>query len=398
MTAGCPEEPERMLKMQKQKAFSYIDAHREEMLSLWRDLVNMESGSADKAGVDAVHAVIKDVLVREGAVVRMAEYEQAGNLLIAEVGGGRPRPVVIFLGHVDTVFKSGTVRERPFTIKDGKAYGPGVLDMKGGVVAFLYAIKALNAAGFTERPIKVLLAGDEETGHANTNAAQVFVAEAAGAAAAFNCETGFVDDAIVVGRKGVAQFDLEVRGVAAHVGNDPENGRSAIVEIAHKLLEIEKLTDWQEGTTFNVGVIQGGTVPNATPDYARIKIDVRFAMESAVAKFTKQLEVIAAKTYVPGTTTTLTPGACFQAMRTTDGVTWLFNLVKETCAENGFGEPYAKVVGGGSDSAYTVIAGVPTVCAMGVKGGRNHSTEEYAVVETLFERAKLLAACVFKLP
>jgi glutamate carboxypeptidase len=269
--------------------------------------------------------------------------------------------------------------------------------MKGGVVAFLYAIKALNAVGFCERPIKVLLAGDEENGHANSDAAEVFVKEAAGCVAAFNGETGFIDDAIIVGRKGVAVFDMEVRGVAAHVGNDPENGRSAIVEIAHKLIEIEKLTDWKEGTSFNVGVIEGGTVPNATPDYAKIKIDVRFVDENASLKFTKQLEDIAAQTYVPGTTTILTRGASFKPMKTTEGVKQLFSLVKETYAENGFGTPYEKMVGGGADSAYTVIAGVPTVCAMGVKGSRNHSPEEYAIVETLFERSKLLAACVLNL-
>jgi glutamate carboxypeptidase len=383
--------------MTKDKAFRFIDDRREEMLALWRDLVNRDSGSADKAGVDALQNSIKGILEREGAVVRIVEHEKAGNTLIAEIGGERPAPPVIFLGHVDTVFKAGTAEQRPFTIKDGKAFGPGVLDMKGGVVAFLYAIKALNAAGYAERPVKVLLAGDEETGHAGSNAAEVIGAEAAGAAAAFNCETGFVDDALVVGRKGVVQFDMEVRGVAAHVGNDPENGRSAIVEIAHKLLEIEKLTDWQVGTTYNVGVIEGGTVANATPDYAKIKIDVRFVTEDAIDKIGRQLAAVAAKTYVPGTTTTLTRRTSFQTMRTTEGVKRLFALVSDTCAENGLAAPYEKTVGGGSDSAYTVIAGVPTVCAMGVKGGRNHSADEYAVVETLFERAKLLAACVLNL-
>ncbi|WP_231881926.1 M20 family metallopeptidase [Anaerosporomusa subterranea] len=383
--------------LQKQTIFKFIDDHREEMLTLWRDLVNQESGSADKEGIDKVQAKIKNFLENEGAVVRIVEYEQAGNLLIAEIGSDRTQSPVLFSGHVDTVFKNGTIEKRPFTIRDGKAYGPGALDMKGGVVAFLYAIKALNAAGFAERPIKVLLAGDEEIGHANSNAAEVFVKEAAGCIAAFNCETGFVDDAIVVGRKGVGRYDMEVRGVAAHVGNDPENGRSAIVEIAHKLLAIEKLTDWQAGTSFNVGVIEGGTVPNATPDYAKIKIDVRFADETAIPKFTKQLEDIAATTYVPGTTTTMTGGASFKPMQTTEGVKRLFNLVKEVYAENGFGTPNEKVVGGGADSAYTVIAGVPTVCAMGVKGGRNHSPEEYALVESVFERAKLLADCVLNL-
>lgn len=377
--------------------FSYIDEHRQEMLDLWRELVNMESGSTDKAGVDRVQTKLKDLLEQEGAAVRIIEYEQAGNMLVAEISGEGNRPPVLFSGHVDTVFKTGTTATRPFFVKDGKAYGPGVLDMKGGVVAFLYAIKALKSAGFSERPIKILLAGDEETGHPNSNAADIFIREAAGSIAAFNCETGFVDDAIVVGRKGVARFDMEVRGIAAHVGNDPENGRSAIVEIAHKLLEIEKFTAWQEGVSFNVGVIEGGTVPNATPDYAKIKIDVRFVSENSIPKFTKQMEDIAAKTYVPGTTTLLTGGASFKPMQTTDDVKRLFALVKDTYAQMGLGEPYEKFVGGGADSAYTVIAGVPTVCAMGVKGGRNHSPEEYAVVETLFERAKLLAACVVNL-
>lgn len=206
-----------------------------------------------------------------------------------------------------------------------------------------------------------------------------------------------MDNAIVVGRKGVAMYDMEVRGVAAHVGNDPENGRSAIVEIANKLLEIEKLTDWEEGTSFNVGVIEGGTVPNATPDYAKIRFDIRYRNEEAIPKFTSQLDAIVAKTYVPDTTTTMEMKAGFKPMKTTEGVNRLFNLVKDACAESGFPEPYAKVIGGGSDSAYTVIAGVPTVCAMGVKGGRNHSSDEYAIVESLFERAKLLAACVLNL-
>lgn len=383
--------------MLKQKVFHYIDDHREEMMALWQEFVNQESGSADKAGIDRLQARIKDILLTAGAAVRIVEHEQAGNMLVAQIGADRPEPPVLFLGHVDTVFKAGTIEKRPFTILDGKAYGPGVLDMKGGVVAFLYAIKALNAAGFAERPIKVLLAGDEETAHCNTNAAEEFIKEAAGCIAAFNCETGFVDDAIVVGRKGVARFDLEVRGVAAHVGNDPENGRSAIVEIAHKLLEIEQLTDWQKGISFNVGVIEGGTVPNATPDYAKIQIDVRFSDEACIPYFTERIEAIAAKTFVPGTTTVLQAGASFKPMKTTEGVRRLFGLVREVYVENGFGSPYEKTVGGGADSAFTVIAGVPTVCAMGVKGGRNHSPEEYAIVESLFERAKLLAACVLSL-
>jgi len=383
--------------MKKEQAFSFIDHHREEMLILWRDLVNHDSGNGDKAGIDLLQVKLKNFLECLGAKVKLVEFEQAGNMLIAEIGCERKTDPVIFLGHIDTVFSKGEAEKRPFTIIDGKAFGPGVLDMKGGVVAFLYAIKALQAVNVSHRPIKIILAGDEENGHQKSSAAAVIEQEATGAIAAFNCETGFVDDAIVVGRKGVATFTMETFGIAAHVGNNPEIGRSAIVEIAHKVLAIEKLTNWQAGILFNVGVIEGGTVANATPDYAKIKIDVRFTREVDIPVFRRQLQKIADQTYVEGTTTKLKLGVCFKPMDTTAGVKELFSLVQETAQENKLGILYAKKVGGASDSAYTVLSGTPTVCGMGVKGGRNHSKEEYAIVESLYERAKLLVAVVLKL-
>ncbi|MBU2702168.1 glutamate carboxypeptidase [Sporomusaceae bacterium BoRhaA] len=386
-----------MEQQKKQLAFQFVEDHRQEMLSLWQELVNTESGSSEQAGIAMIAQKVKKVLADEGASIRLAEFEKAGNTLVGEIGVNRSKSGVIFMGHMDTVFSTGTVATRPFTIKDGKAYGPGVLDMKGGIVAFLYAIKALQAAGYNARPIKVILAGDEEVGHENSNVATCIVEEAKGYAAAFNCETGFADDGIVVGRKGSARFTLEVHGVAAHAGNDPENGRNAILEMAHKVIAIQGLNDNEQGTNINVGVIQGGTVPNAVPDYAKIIVDVRYTQPEILDKLAKQIHEIAAKVCVEGTTTVVTLKPGIQAMQTTEGVKQLFSLVEKTYAENGFGTPYPKKVGGGADSAYTVIAGVPTVCAMGVKGGRNHSPEEYAIVETLFERAKLLAACVLNL-
>ena len=376
---------------------SFVDAHREEMVSFWQEIVNMESGSQNKTGIDAVAARLGQALASEGAAVKIVEMEKAGNMLVAEVGAGRNKPAVLFMGHMDTVFPLGTVAKRPFTIRDGKAYGPGALDMKGGIVAALFAIKALNAAGYTDRPLKVILAGDEEIAHANSNAADVFMQEAKGAAAAFNCETGFVDDAIVTGRKGTAVFTLEVKGVGVHAGNEPENGRSAILEISHKVIDIQNLTNWEQGTTFNVGVIEGGIVPNAVPGYAKIVVDIRYQDPALLPDIERQLAEVAAKQYVPDTTTTLTQTPGIAPMQTTDGVKQLFEVVKKTYAEMGLGTPYGKYVGGGSDSAYSVMAGVPTVCAMGVKGGRNHSPEEFAVVDTLYERAKLLAFCTLNL-
>jgi glutamate carboxypeptidase len=381
----------------KQVAFQFVDDHRAEMLALWREVVTMESGPHEKPGIDAVGARFRQVLEETGATCRAVEFAEAGNMLIGEFGAKGSRPGVIFLGHIDTAIAAGAIAERPFTIRDGKAYGPGVLDMKGGIVAFLYAIKALKAAGYDARPFKVLLAGDEEVLHANSTAPDALVAEAAGHVAAFNCETGFVDDGIVVGRKGIARIMMEVHGVAAHAGNDPENGRNAIIELAHKAIAVQGLTDWDKGISYNVGVIQGGKTSTAVPDYAKIYIDVRYKDPDDLPGVIARVEEVAAKTYIEGTSTKVVMLDGLKPMKTTEGVMKLFALVAEASEENGFGKPYAKYVGGGSDSAYTVLAGVPTVCAMGVKGGRNHSPEEFAIVDTLFERAKLLVAAVLKL-
>ena len=382
---------------QKNQAFQFIDDRRSEMVSLWQEVVNMEGGPHEKTGIDAVATRFKAVLDDVGAVSRTVEFENAGNMLIAELGNQVANPGIIFMGHMDTAIATGAIARQPFTINDGKAYGPGVLDMKGGIVAFLYVIKALQSIGYNARPIKVILAGDEEVLHARSNAPDVFLKEAAGYAAAFNTETGFVDNGIVVGRKGVARFMMEVKGVAAHAGNDPENGRSAILEMAHKIIAIQKLTDWEKGISFNVGVMQGGKTSTAVPDYAKIDIDVRYKDPDDLPWILEQLQAVGANTYVDGTTTEVVFMEGIKPMKTTEGVLQLFELVKKSSEENGFGTPYAKYVGGASDSAYSIIAGVPTVCSMGVKGGRNHSPEEFAVVDSLFERAKLMIACVLNM-
>lgn len=386
-----------MMRGQKKKAFQFIDSHRDEMLALWETLVNMDSGSASKDGVDIVARELQKLLDAEGMITRLVEFEKAGNTLIAELGMDRTHKGVAFLGHMDTVFVEGTAKARPFTIKDGVAYGPGAYDMKGGIVAIIYAIKALNTIEYEARPLKVILTGDEEIGHAYSSATQVLQEEVTGLAAAFNCEAGFADNGIIIGRKGVARFYLEVKGVAAHAGNAPENGRNAILELSHKVIEIEKLTNLEEGITLNVGTIEGGTVINAVPDFARAGIDLRFMDEMGAAKALKQLEKIAMKTHVQGTSSKLTGGITYVPMKTTSGVKELFELVKRTAREMGLDAPHPVFSNGGSDSAYTVMAGVPTVCGIGVKGGLHHGPQEYAIVDSLFERTKLLVASVLNL-
>lgn len=383
---------------QLKKAFDFVDSHKSEMISLWEDLVNTESGSKDKELVDNLAVKLKKITEAIGMDTKIVEYQNGGNSIVAEIGANRNRKGIVFSGHMDTVFKKDTIKDNPFRIEAGKAYGPGVLDMKGGIVIALYAIKALNSIGYNDRPIKLIISGDEETGHSkNPEGAQLFINECKGFTAAFNFETGFLDNGLVVGRKGVAQYTLEIKGVSAHAGNAPEKGRSAIEELAHKVLDIQSLTNWEEGTTFNVGTIQAGTVSNAIPDYAKAEIDVRYAKVSKKDEITKSLEKITASTYIDGTNSKLTIGNFMYPMETTSGVISLFELAKNTSMELGLGEVYPKTIGGGSDASNIVIAGVPTLCALGVKGEWNHTPREYAIVESLFERAKLILACVMNL-
>jgi len=380
----------------KEKAFAFIDRTRDDTLQLWRELVNTDTGLGNKPGADAAAARLRQLLDAAGAATKIIPMERAGNMLVAEFGANRPGGVA-FLGHTDTVFVPGTAAERPFEIVDGRAYGPGVLDMKGGIAVILSAVRALSAAGYARRLLKVVLVGDEAVDHSAYEASTCLAEAVRGLEAAFSCETGCPEDGIVVGRKGAATYTVEVTGVAAHAGNDPGKGRSAILEAARKIIDIEGLTDRSSGISFNVGLVRGGTAVNAVPDEARIEGEVRYRAPEQLLGIREKLEAIASRTYVDATRTTAVLTRAFPPMQTTDGVDRLFAVVAKSYAENGWGTPYRKFAAGGSDAAHSVMAGVPTVCGMGVKGGGNHSPQEFALVESLFERAKLLVACVLNL-
>jgi glutamate carboxypeptidase len=381
----------------KEKAFQYIDDKKDDMMTLWKDLVNTDSGSENIAGVNAVAEKVKQALNEGGVTTRLFEFEQAGNMVFGEIPGSGHSPVLL-LGHMDTVFKADEAQQRPFTITDGKAYGPGVLDMKGGLVIAVFVARALKEAGFNERPIKLLFAGDEEIAHSNSNAAEIFMQQAKGCIAAFDCETGFIDNSVVVGRKGTATFKVSVKGVESHAGNDPKRGRSAILEMAHKVIDIQNLTNWDKEYTFNVGTIKGGRVVNAVPGNCEAVVDIRYVDPAIMPELRELVQTTLSKTYIDGTSTVLDYMAVgLPPMQTTEGVNKLFALWSRVSEENNFGTPKPIKTGGGSDAAYTVLAGAPTLCAVGVKGGKNHSTDEFAVVDSLFERSKLLISTILRL-
>ena len=376
--------------------FDKVDQNREAMVDTWKLLVDRDCGSGNKAGVDGVGRDVKDFLEKCGFKVWFHEYEKAGNMLVAEYGDAS-KPFIVLTGHMDTVFGDGTAAARPFTIKDGKVTGPGVLDMKGGVTILLYAVRFLLEAGYNRYRIKIILAGDEEVAHGHSTASADYEKEAKGAVMGFNLETGFVDNSVVIERKGVAQYLFEVDGVGAHAGNNPEDGRSAVEELAHKILDIQAETDWQEGTTVNCGVIAGGTVANAVPEHAWVKVDVRFKTTAGMERIEKAFQKIAKKQYVESTTTCCKKLVVFPPMERLESSEKLFERAEAIAEKYGFPKAKAIAVGGGSDSAHLTACGIPTLCALGVRGQFNHTEREWAEEESLFERTKLLMALLSEL-
>ena len=378
----------------KEDVFAYIDDHKAQMMDLWQDLVNQDSPASYREGVDLVAKRVFKELEEAGASTR---WDEEGKALIAEIPGDSRAPVLL-LGHMDTVFPVGEAARRPFTVEGSRVTGPGALDMKGGVAVMLSALKALHSAGFSGRPLKVILVSDEEIAHNGSKATVMLQREARGCAACFNCETGYEDDSLVIGRKGGVVFKAAVHGIAAHAGNNPRQGRSAIWEMAKKIDDIQNMTDRDKGITFNVGTIKGGTVSNAIPDYCEVEGDIRFQDPDISPLVKEELLKVLNHTYIEGTKTELLLyHEGMLPMKMTEENRKLFEFVKKTGEENGIPVSEGKLVGGGSDSGYVVYAGVPTVCAMGVKGRFNHTRDEYALKDSLFERAKLLGAVILKM-
>lgn len=385
------------LTAQEQTVLAYIDSHREEMLALWERLVCSESPSGDKEGVDRVGKLLAEALKQSGAVVRFVSNEVRGDVLCADWRPENPGKPIVFCGHMDTVFPLGTLAERPFRIESGKAFGPGVLDMKGGLVILVFVLRALREADYRLHPIRVILAPDEEIGHTRSCTKDTLLRYAAGAAAAFNFETGFPDGGIVVSRKGTCRFLFDVDGVEAHSGNCPEKGRNAIEEMAHKILALQALNDLPHGTSVNVGVISGGTVVNAVPGHCRIEVDVRYTSPALLDALLVRAREISDTVFVDGCSCTMTLQKTDLVMEESEAGLALFRQVGRAAERIGASPLKPIRSGGWSDSNLISSLGVPVVCAMGVCGEHNHTAHEYAIVDSLFERAKLAAVSILGL-
>lgn len=387
-----------MTTIQEKAVLAKVASYQDEMWQFIERIVNIDSGYDCPEGVAKVAHVIGGILEPLGFTV---EYHESKGPVQLVARRSRPgKPAVLLMGHMDTVFAKGTAAARPFKIVDGLAYGPGVMDMKSGIGMSVYTVKALLECGCNDVDITFLFAGDEEINHPDSDAVAMFKKYGSGKAAVFNMEPGRENGAVVYGRKGLWRPIVEIAGIAAHSGNNHAKGASAILELAHKTIDMFNITDYESGTTCNVGVVQGGTLANIMADHALGKVDVRFKTLAEAEKAKEKIRAICAHNYDERTSTKIIDRGAADYMppfEVTDGGLKLFHYLQKLSAELGHAPLEGQYVGGSSDACYTTMVGAPTVCGMGPKAEGPHTPTEHAWVDTYLPRCELLAVALLRL-
>lgn len=361
------------------------------MINFLKQLVEIESPSNDKSAVDRVGAVIADECRKLGAQVELHPQTNTGDHIVARFAGTAVRRGILILSHMDTVFPPGTLKTMPFYQKEGRIFGPGVLDMKGGIVITLNAISALLSSGRLDTlPVTALFTSDEEIGSHTSRA--LIESLALDSSVVFVMESGLVDGALKTWRKGVGGFNVSVKGRAAHAGGDHAQGRNAIEEMAHQVIAIQKLTDYTRQTTLNVGVIHGGTVSNVVPENAFAEVDVRVMQPGEWERIEAGMQNL--KPVLQGTSIEINGGLNRPPMPY-NGINQAAFAKACQIAKDKLGmELKAGGSGGASDGNFVAPLGVPVLDGMGAVGEGYHSDREYIFAASLEERSNLLAALI----
>ena len=350
-------------------------------------LVNIDSGSKNAAGVARVAGIFTERFKQLGWSVQEHRFhDEIGPSLEISNCGDAPCDVLI-LGHMDTVFAASTAAERPFAVRDGRAYGPGVVDCKGGLTLVHYVLQSLQQDGVLKNlAVRVAFNADEEISSVHSRAWLEQLAAKSGCVLV--AEPGRPNGDMVNQRKGIARYELEICGVAAHAGADHEKGRSAVEELAHWILALQGKTNYEAGTTVNVGVVAGGSAPNVVAAQARAQVDVRvldISEAELVEQFLREKE---ATPFTVGVAVKVTGGLRRPPMLPSEQTLALGWNLEQVGAAVGVPVTWA-ATGGGSDGNFAAHLGVPTLDGLGPVGGRAHSEEEYLELSSLESRFKL---------
>ncbi|MGE0849621.1 MAG: M20 family metallopeptidase [Hyphomicrobiaceae bacterium] len=384
------------LTPQESKITDWLASQKEAMLALLTEVVNMDSGSYDKAGVDAVGKRFVRFFEEQGLLATVQPHETFGNAIHIRLDD-RPtneRPIVL-MGHRDTVFPKGEAGRRPFRIEGSRAYGPGVCDMKAGLVMNAFVLAAFKRFGGAPAPLAGLITSDEEI--ASPSSRPIIERVGREARCVLNSEPGRPSGNVVTARKGGVFLAFEITGKAAHSGGNFDKGISAIGEMAHKIVAMHKLTDQPRGITVNVGLVKGGQSVNTTAPSAEGQIDLRYVKPEQRSAMLAALQEIIDSPAVPGTTARLEIKGEFLPVTQTPQAEELFSCYQAAAADAGL-KVAGEFTGGCADSGFTAAVGCPTLCGVGPVGGSAHTPEEYLEVDSVVPRAQAMALAILRLP
>jgi glutamate carboxypeptidase len=370
----------------------YLLQHRTRYLEELRDLCAIDSDSYNKVGLDKMAATLAARMQRLGMDATVVGQHSWGNDLYATLHG-EGKGCVLLLGHMDTVYPRGTAARRPVRVENDIAYGPAVIDMKGGLLLGCYAIEALLAQAYRNfGEIRFLCVSDEEISVRHSLELMHHACE--GCDGALVLEAARANGDIVSVRKGNAWYTLTAQGRSAHAGVEPEKGRSAILEIAHQTLQFTSLNGWREGVSINAGSISGGTAPNVVSESAMVRFDLRFLHnEDRLATEARWRELLK-NHYVPEVETTLMKEPDSRnPMELTPTSQRMVEAAKHIATLLGF-PLNDTTTGGASDGSFVTDYGVPTLDGLGPIGGRDHSPYEYLLLDSIAPRAALLAGLI----
>lgn len=374
----------------------HIEKRFEQFLDDLETIVNIDSGSGYAPGLDAVSTFFRDRFAKIGW--KTADHTfHGGKVPCLEVAnnahaGSDAAFDLLFIGHMDTVFGPGTAAERPFTRDEKRAYGPGVCDMKGGLVTMLHVAEIMQQTGVADEiAIAMALNSDEEVGSRHSR--PWYEGLAAQSRCVFVFEPWRTTGERVLHRKGGGNFEVICRGKAAHAGAAPEDGANAVMELAHQILTVRELDRPDLGTSVNVTVIEGGTADNVIPDYARAKVDVRIADADDVPRIETGFKSLGRRIHTPGVRLEVKGGIRRPPMTPSEKTTRYWQQIADIGESMGI-EMTLTATGGCSDGNYTAALGIPTIDAMGVRGGAVHSEDEYIELDSIIPNLHLMCEIV----
>jgi glutamate carboxypeptidase len=368
----------------------FCQQHQPEMLSLIQRMIEIESPSDNKAAVDDMGKFLAQEFQREGGKVRIHDATDYGNHLQVEFPGASGGKPIMLLGHFDTVWPLGTLAKMPFRVEAGRAYGPGVLDMKAAIVMMAFALRALREAQASHRPVIIFLDTDEEVGSASSRPITEAIARQCEAVLVLEPAQG-PQGFLKTSRKGVGSFTIRVRGRASHAGVDFEKGQNAIVELSRQVLEVIKFVDLARGITVNPGVIHGGTRSNVVAAEAWAEVDIRVARMADTSELEQKF--VALRPLNPQCRLEVTGGLNRPPMERTPGTVHLLRIAQGLAKELGMdlGE---SSTGGGSDGNFTSALGIPTLDGLGAVGEGAHAAHESILLDELPKRTAILAGLI----